>query len=221
MPPPNGTRITIGRLTLPDVRLRILATWEAICSKAGYANASNCSSMTGRYPAMAIPTAKPTMPASASGVSKQRSAPKSRAIPSVTRNTPPRVPTSSPKTTTSVLAVIASRSARLMAPDMVTSWAAEATGAAVRVIGWPPRPRRRARLHHRSLLEKLRCGRRKHVGEQRHRVNNGVDAHPVADVGGERLGLLGHRRDEGVINEALAVQPVSYTHLTLPTNREM
>ena len=99
MPPAYGTRMTIGTLSAPRVRLRSFATCEAICSNAGYANASNCISTTGRSPDMAMPTAKPTMPASASGVSKQRLSPNRACSPSVIRKTPPSWPTSSPKTT--------------------------------------------------------------------------------------------------------------------------
>ena len=51
-----------------------------------------------------MPIAVPMMPASASGVSKQRSAPNSSCRPAVARNTPPNCPTSSPSTTTRVVA---------------------------------------------------------------------------------------------------------------------
>src|SRR5919107_1611114 len=49
---------------------------------------------------MARPIAVPTMPDSASGVSMTRLSPKSFCSPSVTRNTPPSLPTSSPMTRT-------------------------------------------------------------------------------------------------------------------------
>src|SRR4051794_26976796 len=49
---------------------------------------------------MHSPTAAPRMPASASGVSKQRSGPKRSRRPAVARNTPPARPTSSPSTST-------------------------------------------------------------------------------------------------------------------------
>ena len=45
-------------------------------------------------------------------------------------------------------------------------------------------------LHHRALLKKLGRGGAKDVVEQRHRVDDGVDTQPVADIGGERLCLL-------------------------------
>src|SRR5262245_39812229 len=47
-----------------------------------------------------MPTAVPTMPFSASGVSSTRSSPNSACKPSVARNTPPALPTSSPITRT-------------------------------------------------------------------------------------------------------------------------
>src|ERR1700704_2157119 len=49
---------------------------------------------------MHSPTAPPSRPASASGVSKQRSGPKRSRSPAVARNTPPARPTSSPITIT-------------------------------------------------------------------------------------------------------------------------
>src|SRR5581483_2219184 len=70
-------------------------------SRHGYENASYCISQTGLRPAMQRPTAAPSMPASASGVSKQRSGPKRSRRPAVARKTPPERPTSSPMTSTS------------------------------------------------------------------------------------------------------------------------
>src|SRR5229473_1963787 len=49
---------------------------------------------------MQSPTAVPRIPASASGVSKQRSGPKRSCNPAVARKTPPERPTSSPSTIT-------------------------------------------------------------------------------------------------------------------------
>src|SRR5207248_144072 len=66
----------------------------------GYANASYCISVTGRQRAMHSPIAVPRMPASARGVSTQRSAPNRSRSPAVARNTPPARPTSSPITST-------------------------------------------------------------------------------------------------------------------------
>src|SRR5687767_2438286 len=47
-----------------------------------------------------MPTENPTIPASARGVSMTRASPKASRSPSVTRNTPPSTPTSSPRTMT-------------------------------------------------------------------------------------------------------------------------
>src|SRR5689334_1318321 len=69
-------------------------------SRQGYEKASYCISQTGRQPAMQSPTAVPRIPASASGVSTQRSAPNVSRSPAVARNTPPARPTSSPITMT-------------------------------------------------------------------------------------------------------------------------
>src|SRR5690349_8003144 len=92
--------MVIGTLTCPAERLWIFATWLTIWSKAGKTNPSNWISHTGRYPRMARPTAVPTIPDSASGVSMTRSSPKSFCRPSVIRKTPPSLPTSSPMMTT-------------------------------------------------------------------------------------------------------------------------
>src|SRR5207253_3562971 len=70
-------------------------------SRQGYENASYCISQTGRQPAMQRPTADPRIPASARGVSTQRSGPKRSRSPAVARKTPPARPTSSPITITS------------------------------------------------------------------------------------------------------------------------
>src|SRR5438552_5724318 len=69
-------------------------------SRHGYEKASYCISHTGRQPAMHNPIAVPRMPASASGVSTQRSTPKRSCKPAVARKTPPALPTSSPMTMT-------------------------------------------------------------------------------------------------------------------------
>src|SRR5438477_3969682 len=69
-------------------------------SRQGYEKASYCISQTGRQPAMQSPTALPRIPASASGVSKQRFGPNRSRSPAVARKTPPARPTSSPMTIT-------------------------------------------------------------------------------------------------------------------------
>src|SRR3954454_23804839 len=63
----------------------------------------------------------PAMPASATGMSKTRSGPHSLWRPSVTRKTPPRRPTSSPKTSRRSSLRRPIRSAALSAPTIVTS----------------------------------------------------------------------------------------------------
>src|SRR5438128_8063711 len=75
----------------------------------------NWISGTGRSPYIAIPIAAPMIPDSASGVSITRSAPNSSIRPTVARNTPPNLPTSSPITTTRGSRRISIRSASLTA----------------------------------------------------------------------------------------------------------
>src|SRR5689334_11123303 len=116
--------------------------------------------MTGRSPDMARPTAKPTMPASASGVSKHRLSPYAENSPSVMRKTPPRRPTSSPNTTTRSSSAMASRRAAFNALAMV-----------VLVIGG------QLREHHVALLAQGLRQRRVDLGEQRHRVEVGLGGH--------------------------------------------
>src|SRR5438876_1526281 len=70
-------------------------------------------------PYSARPTDVPMMPASASGVSTTRSAPKRSIRPSVARKTPPLRPTSSPSTRTRSSAASATASASLMASTRV------------------------------------------------------------------------------------------------------
>src|SRR6187431_462809 len=65
---------------------------------------------------MQSPTAVPRIPASASGVSTQRSAPKRSRSPAVARKTPPARPTSSPSTITS-----ASRSSSTWKQSLIAS----------------------------------------------------------------------------------------------------
>ncbi len=48
MPPPHGILITTGRLRVPSERIRILASWDTIWSKAGKTKPSNWISHTGR-----------------------------------------------------------------------------------------------------------------------------------------------------------------------------
>src|SRR5437868_7162134 len=93
-------RTTSGNSIAPPVRQRYRPTCVMSWSRHGYENASYCISQTGRKPAMQRPTALPRIPASASGVSTQRSGPKRSSSPAVARKTPPARPTSSPMTKT-------------------------------------------------------------------------------------------------------------------------
>ena len=60
----------------------------------------NISSATGRRPVIAAPIAAPTIACSLIGVSTTRRGPKRSNSPSVSLNTPPAAPTSSPRSTT-------------------------------------------------------------------------------------------------------------------------
>jgi hypothetical protein len=60
-----------------------------IWSKPQETKSANCISQTGRSPTTAAPTAVPTIPDSARGVSITRCAPNSSMKPSVTLNAPP------------------------------------------------------------------------------------------------------------------------------------
>src|SRR3954467_7161431 len=93
-------RTTSGNSICPPVRQRERPTAGISWSRHGYEKASYCISQTGRQPAMQRPTAEPRIPASASGVSTQRSGPKRSRRPAVARKTPPARPTSSPSTST-------------------------------------------------------------------------------------------------------------------------
>src|SRR5918912_3422569 len=90
-------------------------------SRHGYWNASYCISHTGRKPAMQRPTAVPMIPASASGVSTQRSGPKRSRSPAVARKTPPARPTSSPMTSTDGSRSSSTWNASLIASTMLSS----------------------------------------------------------------------------------------------------
>ena len=76
------------------------AAWQTMKSTIGYMKPSNCASATGFMPCEAMPTVRPAMVVSSSGVSRMRSVPKVADRPAVARNTPPLTPTSSPSTTT-------------------------------------------------------------------------------------------------------------------------
>ena len=75
MPPPDGRRITSGS-RMPE-RQWVFAASVTMGSNAHEAKSANCSSTTGRSPIQAAPTAAPTNPSSAIGVSITRSPPNS------------------------------------------------------------------------------------------------------------------------------------------------
>src|SRR5256885_12593371 len=137
-------------------------------SRHGYENASYCISTTGRQPAMQSPTAPPRSPASASGVSTQRSGPKRSRSPAVARKTPPARPTSSPSTITS-----ASRSSSVCSASLTAS--TSVSSAMTQVL---------RRVDVRVTEEELRIGRRLGLG--------GLDARaqPILRVLPHRLGVL-------------------------------
>src|SRR6266536_353298 len=87
----------------------------------GYRKPMNWISPIGLRPCAAMPTHKPLISSSASGVSSTRSDPKRCCSPAVARNTPPLTPTSSPSTTTLSSSSMARASARLTASTRVSS----------------------------------------------------------------------------------------------------
>src|SRR5919205_2780609 len=114
-------RTTSGNCIFPPVRQRYRPTCVISWSRHGYENASYCISQTGRQPAMQRPTAEPRIPASASGVSTQRSGPKRSRSPAVARKTPPARPTSSPMTSTDGSRSSSTWKASLIASTMLNS----------------------------------------------------------------------------------------------------
>src|SRR6187431_1016273 len=106
---------------------------------------------------MHSPTAVPRIPASASGVSTQRSAPNRSCNPAVARNTPPSLPTSSPMTMTessrsistwraSLTASTSRRSATEDPPQLVPFREERRRWIGVRVLEHERRVRGRLRL---------------------------------------------------------------------------
>src|SRR5207245_2143100 len=146
---------------------------------------------------MQRPTAAPRMPASASGVSKQRSAPKRSRRPAVARKTPPARPTSSPMTITSESRSSSTWNASLIASTMLSS---AKDPPQLREV----RPERRRPIRHGLDEGRTASGTRALDGLARRLVDRehvtAVDAntrHPVADsLVGERLRarLRGQRR---------------------------
>src|SRR4051812_36396864 len=173
-------RTTSGNVIFPPVRQRYRPTCVISWSRQGYENASYCISQTGRQPAMQRPIAVPRIPASASGVSTQRSGPKRSRNPAVARKTPPARPTSSPITSTD-----SSRAS--------SQWKASLIASTMRSSAIPALPQVRRRLHVRVLEEQLRIGIRLRLGG--------------GDARAHELGcLLANRRVEIVVQDPVAAQ---------------
>src|SRR3954454_7954769 len=173
-------RTTSGKSMPPRVRQRYRPTWLISWSRQGYENASYCISHTGRQPAMHRPTAAPRIPASASGVSTQRSGPKRSRHPAVARKTPPERPTSSPSTVT--LSSRASSVCRASVTASTRSRKGTEDPPQLREV----RSERRRRLRIRMLEEKLRPRRRfgfRSRDPRAHRVER-----VVLDIRRQRLG---------------------------------
>src|SRR5690348_1630802 len=140
-----------------------------------------------------MPMAVPTMPDSASGVSKTRVSPNLAASPSVTRKTPPSGPTSSPKTRTRSSSRSASRSAVFRACAIVN--------AVMSVLRCGQLGREQL-----PLLAQLGGGLGEDVIEQLERVRLRVGVHLVAEPGSELLAGLLRRGDVLVGEEPPAAQ---------------
>src|SRR5438552_3443806 len=155
-------------------------------SRQGYEKASYCISQTGRSPAMQSPTAAPSIPASASGVSTQRSGPKRSRSPAVARKTPPARPTSSPMTRT-----LSSRASSVCSASFTASTSVS-SGMPLLLLDHRRDARRRIGVG--MLEDKPRLGRR-----LRFRFR---DSHP------HRLfGLGADARNEAVVEHALLAEP--------------
>src|SRR4051794_29869057 len=200
MPPPKGMRIVLGSLTLPADRQCICATWLTIWSNAGKTNPSNWISQTGRKPRMARPTAVPTIPDSASGVSMTRSSPKSFCSPSVTRKTPPSLPTSSPMMRTFGSSSSARRKPSLIAFANVS----DAMSALRSRIGEDEGIE--VRRGFRALLVDQRMLLRVHLIEQFQRLRIGHVQATLAQPGGQRVGLRLQFLEVRRVDELLFVQ---------------
>src|SRR2546423_2702203 len=128
-------------------------------SRHGYEKASYCISQTGRQPAMQRPTAEPRIPASASGVSTQRSGPKRSRSPAVARKTPPARPTSSPITSTSASRSSSTWKASLIASTTVSSAIEHPPQLGQVLLEGGRRVDERMREHQRRVRRRVRlCG---------------------------------------------------------------
>src|SRR5438874_1020509 len=154
-------------------------------SRQGYENASYCISQTGRSPARQRPTAAPSMPASASGVSTQRSGPKRSRRPAVARKTPPARPTSSPITSTD-----SSRASSVWRASFTAS--TSVSSATVCIL----------RDHRGDLARRIRVRVLEHEPRIRRRLGL-----RLGDPGPHRLlRLAAHARDECVVEHAPLAQ---------------
>ena len=115
------------------LRQCVLAAQVTMASNGQLTKSANWSSTIGRSPIQAAPTAAPTKPSSAIGVSITRSGPNSSNSPLETPNGPPKWPTSSPIRNT--------RPSSRMASDMA-SWIASRYVIVMRPSLRPRRARR-------------------------------------------------------------------------------
>src|SRR5919108_244841 len=148
-------------------------------SRHGYENASYCISHTGGKPAMQRPRGGPRTPASASGVSTQRSEPKRSRRPAVARKTPPARPTSSPMTSTDGSRSSSVWKQSLIASTMLSSAIAEDPPQLLEVGA-----ERGRRVDERVLEEEARVGRRLGLGLR------DAAAHQLLRFRAHGLGLL-------------------------------
>src|SRR5215510_3273635 len=143
------------------------------------------------------------MPASASGVSMTRSSPKSFCSPSVTRNTPPSLPTSSPMISTLGSASIALRIPMLRPLASVIC----AISGLLRVL-----ERIEVRAERRALLIDEWVGFGVHILEHRHRRRIGHLQAALAQFRGDLIAFGLDLVQEGLVDlvggEQVAAQPL-------------
>src|SRR5215212_4982832 len=161
-----------------------------------------------------MPTAVPTMPDSASGLSMTRSSPKSFCRPSVIRKTPPSLPTSSPMIRTLGSSSIALRRPMLRplaSVILVISGSPRNCGAPAeqfRGVASGTAPLERVEV----LGEAVALGGELvgHLGvdvvEHAQRLGIGQRLASLPQVGAELLGLLLDPADEVVVDEAVPAQ---------------
>src|SRR5438552_12496668 len=149
------------------------------------------------------PTDTPAMAASASGVSNPRSPPNSACRPSVTRNTPPSLPTSSPSTSDRGSSASEWRSASFSALTMVTSVIGPVLGGEPdRLVALPGQVRREVAGEdpREQLLDRPRAGL-DHVAPKLRRevlrlLFDGLEQPLVGAVGGRQPVAISGQRVE-------------------------